>query len=584
MDGQPRPARFGEFARTGIGCAVWLGVIDASRALDLIGPMNERWVTMGIAIVLDGLLLGLAAAAALKVVARFTPPNLVDLVFDKTRALAYASMVIAPVVGSWIAVVGAGEPTAPSASAQPNVLLISIDTLRADHLSAYGYERTTSPNIDALAREGTLFKDAYSHSTWTLPAHASMFTGLDPVAHNVLTREDRVQYFHHTLTERLVEDGYDTAAWVGTRRWGYMGGGYGFAAGFSRYEHWPHPKRYRSSRIARAIDQWVHVNLERGVGNASDQVDAIISWLSVDRSKPFFAYAHFYDVHSKTAELPYEAPPPFLDQFCPGALDDFEFCDDGVCATDRLLEIVRRHKPALTASELDVTRCLYDGGIAYIDSEVGRLFDALRHHGLYENTLIVVTSDHGEGFFEHASPLHITLHNEVTHIPLIIRGPGLMAGKRATGNVRQSDFAPTILSLLGSQQTRDLQGQSFADVLTQWNATVERPVLALDRNMGGFLLRSGDYSLIQYPSANALDGMITRELYDHSKDPLQTRSQASERPAVLNRMFEQLAAMKDRGREIRDRLSEGGTVEAVVVSDEARAELRALGYIDEESD
>jgi hypothetical protein len=97
-------------------------------------------------------------------------------------------------------------------------------------------------------------------------------------------------------------------------------------------------------------------------------------------------------------------------------------------------------------------------------------------------------------------------------------------------------------------------------------------------------LRSGDYSLIQYPSANALDGMPTRELYDHSKDPLQTRSQASERPAVLNRMFKQLEAMKDRGRAIRDRLSEGGTVEAVEVSDEARAGLRALGYIEDESD
>jgi len=554
-------------------------VIEATWALQAIGPLADRIATMAVTVVVDGLAFGACALALGPILWRFRSPETEDPPVSPPAPLWICLSLVG--LGLGVAVFGAlnrGEkPTY-----RPHVVLISIDTLRADHLSSYGYERETSPRLDALARKGVLFTDATSHSTWTLPSHVSMFTGLNPAAHGVLARDHRIQPFHHTLAERLREAGYATSAWVGTRHWGFVGADYGFAAGFDRFLHAPHPRRFRSARLLRAFDAWWLQGVARGVGNAHDQVTAAIQWIDVEREEPFFAFLHFYDVHSKEARLPYEAPEPFREMFCEGDVDEVDLCDEGVCASERLLEIANGRKAHLDAREIEWARCLYDGGIAFVDREVGRLLDALEDRGLLEETVVIVTSDHGEAFFEHDYPLHSTLHHEITRIPLIVRAPDALAGKRATGIVRQIDLLPTILDYVGLPVGDDVQGRSLRPLLTDWHAMSDAEALAFDDGFGGVLLRSGSQALIRHPDARTLAGQPARELYDLATDPLQVHDQARSQQSAVAKLELRMAELMRESDALRQRQAEGQRRVDVEISEEAAAGLRALGYVIDE--
>lgn len=590
MDSQPAPAndataaagralaRAGRGARIGFALGVWFGLIEGALALRAIGPLVDRLGTMSLTILVDGA--ALAALAALG--AALLRVRGAESRSTGTHARVPAISLLSTLAfGLAFAAWGSSE-SGPNPTNRPHIVLVSIDTLRADHLSAYGYPKQTSPRLDALAREGVLFVDAMSHSTWTLPAHVSMFTGLDPAAHGVLAREHRIQPYHHTLAERLREAGYATSAWVGTRNWGFVGAVYGFDAGFDRFLHYPHPKRFRSARLLRAFDDLWHSTVERGVGNASDQITSVIHWLSLEHEAPVFTFVHLYDVHSKSAKLPYEAPPPFRDMFCEGDPGEVDLCDDGLCASDRLLDIARGWLEPMDEAEIEWARCLYDGGIRYADHEVGRLVDAIDALGIRDETIVIVTSDHGEGFFEHGYPLHSTLHQEVTRIPLIIRSPGAAVGKRASGVVRQSDLLPTVLDLAGLPIEGDVQGRSLVPLLTDWGATSNADVLAFDDGMGGVLLRAGSKTLIQYPASRKLEGRPDREYYDLSRDPTQKRNLERRENVTTGQLQLQMAARLRESAAIRERLEAGTRPSEVEISEEAAAGLRALGYVVDE--
>ncbi len=570
-----RAARALAAAQWGFAIGACGGLVEAALALPAIGPVVDRLATMVATVAADAAAVSPLAA----VVGLIAPlPNLGSnsgSVFSRPAMLLTLAALAA---GSTIAASGASF-RGPNPSGRPNILVISIDTLRADHLSAYGYPRKTSPNLDALAREGVLFVDATSHSTWTLPAHVSMLTGLDPAAHGVLARNHRIQPYHHTLTERLRAAGYATSAWVGTRDWGFVGSVYGFDAGFDRFIHFPHPRRFRSARLLRAFDErWLR-HVEGGVGNARDEVTNVINWVAVERDEPFFAFVHFYDVHSKEETLPYEAPPPFREMFCEGDVDAVDLCDDGVCATDRLLEIARGWKKPLDSEEVEWVRCLYDGGIAFVDHEVGRLLDAIRDFGILDDTIVVVTSDHGEAFFEHDYPLHSSLHHEITRIPLIIRAKGGIAGKRANGVVRQSDLLPTVLDLAGIPIEGEVQGQSLVPLLTDWNATSSEDALAFDDGFGGVLLRSGSKTLIQHAPARRLEGHAVREYYDLAVDPKQRANRERREGGTVASLQLRMADLMRESEALRQRLERDEMRTGVEITEEAEAGLRALGYV-----
>lgn len=572
-------------ARLGLAIGFWIGTADAAMVFGASGSLQDRLGTLGVALILDG-----AAASCLAVLAYGLFVGLMRLVGSSTRGggllkaarpIAIPALILAPLVGAATAVAyGSGSPSSGQTS-KPNLLLISIDTLRADHLSVYGYAVDTSPNLQLLARQGVLFEQAYSHSTWTLPAHVSLLTGQDPLTHGVITRNDRIQGFHQTLAELLAQKGYDTAAWVGTPAWGFVGADYGFDDGFDRYDHYPHPKRYRTTRIARWVDSQLLAGVDRGVGNARAQIDSVIGWLGISRTQPFFAFVHLYDLHSKWTRLPYEAPAPFRDQFCPGALQGIDFCEGQVCATDRLIEMAVGNQSPMSAEELRIAHCLYDGAIAFIDHELGRLFAEVDELGLADNTIVVVTSDHGEGFFEHQTPLHITLHEEVTHIPLIIKAPGALSGKRAMGIVRQSDIVPTLLELMGMKPHAEIQGQSLAKVMTDWRAILDLDVVALDDERGGTLLRVGPHTLIRHLASGRSAEKKMDELYDLSSDPGQQNNMVSSHPEIVARLERKMSELTENSRALGARFSLDDPRERVEISEAARAGLRALGYIEE---
>ncbi len=586
-DPQPEASALRRMTARAVALAQWgfvvggfVGVAEAAASLESIGPIVDRVGTMGVTVAVDAVA-GAGIAAVLGAITGLAmPPASTGMALRRGPALLLAATAV---IGTAFAAIGASD-RGTNPSNHPHILLISIDTLRADHLSAYGYGRETSPRLDALARQGVLFVDATSHSTWTLPAHVSMLTGLDPAAHGVLAREHRIQDYHHTLAERLREAGYATAAWVGTRDWGFVGSRYGFDEGFDRFEHFPHPKRFRSARLLREFDEWWLWHGEGGVGNARAEVTNVINWIAAEREQPFFAFVHFYDVHSKGARLPYEAPAPYRDMFCEGNVDEVEACDEGVCATERLLEIARGWKKPLDAEEIEWARCLYDGGIAFVDHEVGRLLDVLEDRELLDDMVVIVTSDHGEAFFEHRKPLHSTLHQEITRIPLIIRSPDAIAGKRANGVVRQSDLLPTVLELAGVEVVGEIQGRSLVPLLEDWHASSDAEVLAFDDSGGSVLLRSGTKTLIQRQTVRKLEGRPEREYYDLALDPKQEHNrQGREKKAVA----ELTLKMGERMREsdaLRKRLRGGEASVDVEIDKEVEAGLRALGYVVDENE
>jgi arylsulfatase A-like enzyme len=354
--------------------------------------------------------------------------------------------------------------TAASAPQRPNVLLISVDTLRADHLSSYGYERATSPQLDALASAGVRFEKAYSSSSWTLPAHITLLTGLPVSGHGVC--DDRlytrrtssgaaapVERRGHFLSELLEREGYRTA---GFYTWKYLEPQFGFGPGFETYERLGHtfysyePVWTEFQRLQELGDRdgmkalaAQHPKLfDPTTPSSAEVVDAGIEWIesvnAESAGEPFFAFLHLFDVHD-----PYTPPAPFDRMFDP----DYEGEIDGTRVTSKDSPVHADMAP----EDLAHLIALYDGEIAWVDSQLGRLFARLDELGLAENTIVAVVSDHGEEFFEHGAKTHRNnLHVETVHVPWILRWPdGLNAGTEVSVSVGLEDVAPTLYGLCG---------------------------------------------------------------------------------------------------------------------------------------
>jgi arylsulfatase len=291
-----------------------------------------------------------------------------------------------------VLVVASGCATKPPPE-PPGALLIVLDAAGARHLSAYGNARPTSPRIDRLAGEATLFERAYAQAPWTLPSVASLLTGRYPPAR----RQDRLIVSGQTLATRLRGAGVATAAFsenpLVTR-------GLGFDAGFDVFREY-FPKRLHDERPR---------DYPRVASDAT--VDDAIAWLRDHRGGPFFAYVHLLPPH-----CPYPAPPPFGGRFDP------DYAGDVRGVPDTLMRI-NDGQLAVTPRDLEHLRLEYEENLAFADHQVGRLLDAVDALGLRARTLVVVTADHGEAFREHGEMLHTTnLHDELLHVPLVVRFP-----------------------------------------------------------------------------------------------------------------------------------------------------------------
>jgi arylsulfatase A-like enzyme len=353
------------------------------------------------------------------------------------------------------------ETHAPPAGPWTNVILISIDTLRADRLGCYGYERPTSPVLDDLAANGARFARAISQAPWTTPSHMSLFTGLYPSEHGLNLgwaefrsfRDGRGGYRRlqpeiPTLAERLRAHGYRTLARTGG---GTVAGELGFARGFDEYLE---PKRGpRSGR-----------RLPRSKLRPELLAD-LVAWVESSRDAPFFLFFHTFEVHAPYLHA--ELARPLLDDAERAHLDRF-FTEP---LRGRPLEALREHLERGGLFRAEVTSAMYDSGIRHTDAFLGRLFAELRQLGLWERTLILVTSDHGEEFGEHDPERFYdahcrTLYDELLHVPLILHAPGLVPpGVVIDEVVELVDVAPTMLELLGLPAPEGISGRSLAALL-----------------------------------------------------------------------------------------------------------------------
>ncbi len=309
-------------------------------------------------------------------------------------------------------------------------ILISVDTLRADPLGCYGYERDTSPEIDSLAARGILFEQAYAQVPSTLESHMTMFTGLYPDEHGVAAPAGVLPPEIATLPELFRQRGFRTA---GFTEGGFVHGGYGFSRGFEQF-------RDDSLKIETDIER----TLDRGID--------FLQGLNGDER--FFLFLHTYSVHD-----PYFPQAELLRRFWPAERPDT------FAPTGPNLLAVNRGEMTVTARAVAFFEAAYDASIRYADQELGRFFDRLTRLGLDDEVTILLTSDHGEEFLEHGKLVHQQAFPETLHVPLLLLHPSITEPSRVSALVETVDIAPTLQSLAGLEAPLPLSGQSLLPLL-----------------------------------------------------------------------------------------------------------------------
>ena len=444
--------------------------------------------------------------------ARWVPLALTALLLSGAGLAAWHWM---PRHASSIGGVDLGALPAGTSRDRLNLLIVTLDTTRADRMGAYGNKDIETPTFDTLAREGTLFQQAVSVAPLTLPVHSSMFTGKFPPEHGV---RDNGGFFlgpeQLTLAEVLKSKGYRTggfiAAYVLDSKWGIN---QGFDTYFDKFDL----SETRAISLA-AI---------RRPGN--EVVDQALPWIAGAKGGPFFAWIHLYDAHS-----PYRPPEPFATKY--------------------------KDHP-------------YNGGIAFADSQVARVIRTLKDLGLYEKTVIMVMGDHGESLGDHGEAAHgFFIYNSTTHVPFAVRTPFSSTQHRIVGDpVRTVDVMPTALDLLGIAPPAGISGVSLVPLLT--GAKTELNLDAYSEAMYPLhhygwsdlhALRSGRYKVIDAPRP---------ELYDVDADPQEEDNLYSRRQQLADRMISRLRSMENAFTKTE------AAIPAASVDPDARQRLAALGYV-----
>ncbi len=323
-----------------------------------------------------------------------------------------------------------------------NVILITISSLRADHVSCFGYERQSTPHLDRLGRKNVLFRNAFAASGWTMPAHGALFTALPPSAHGATHIDRTLGEGHQTLAEILTDNGYYCVGFCCSPR---LDAERGFGQGFHVFDDRSVAALLQVMEYERA--EAFDINRRR-TNNLIN--DAAITWLRNNRHAPFFLFVHYYDNH-----WDYVPPEPYRSLYDP----DYTGPLDGK-------QIAREPLYSNPPDERDIRHLIasYDGEIRQTDEDLGELLAALEDKGLFRNSLVIVLGDHGEEFYEHGHTSHHGIYDELIHIPLVISVPG--GPRRSTeALVSQVDVLPTILDYLGIPVPEACRGRSLRPVI-----------------------------------------------------------------------------------------------------------------------
>jgi arylsulfatase A-like enzyme len=409
----------------------------------------------------------------------------------------------------------------------PNLILITLDTTRADRMGFLGSKRGLTPNLDALAQQSVIFTRAYAQVPLTTPSHAALLTGIYPQFSHLEDLGMPLRKDLPYLPDLLRRHGYHTAAFIGADILDPKSGtAPGFDRGFDLYDTDFHDTQPGEDR---------YHSVERRAGDVADRA---LRWLSHHPQGPFFIWLHFYDPHD-----PYDPPSPFKERYAAAP---------------------------------------YDGEIAYTDSAIGSFLEALRQRGLYLNSVITIAADHGEAFGEHGEERHgMFLYDETVHVPLLLKLPAQkFAGRRVDPRVGLADIAPSLLQSAGVVAPASMQGQSLFPLLEAAPSAPDDKEKVPDRaiysessyahrHFGASELRSwraGKYLYVQAPK---------RELYDQSSDPEAVKNLASSAKAVADTLDAQLSGFRQK--------TSSAHAESAKLDPLVAEKLHALGYMASDS-
>jgi len=430
-----------------------------------------------------------------------------------------------------------------------NVILIVIDALRPDHLGFYGYERQTSPHIDALAQEGTVFKNCYSQATWSKPSVASMFTSLYGTMHGTVTYDGALPDEVTTLAEVLRSNGYITYGYVTNPHLKRL---YNFDQGFDFFDEFP----VRNTLYRAVLSELLLFKKMRERFRFPDRDSItvanrrILRWLKPYKNETFFMFIHYMDVHD-----PYQPPRPY----------------------DTMYPYIKGDKHSEEMS-------LYDGGIRFTDEHIGRLFAKLKSLGLYDKTLIIITADHGEAFGEHNNRKHgTTIYQEELKVPLIMRGPRFNSqGRVVEKQVRSIDIMPTVLDVLEIPCDIHLEGNSLLSLLDGENKQGVDPwkYIYIDHNQNNYFILKGiiednkwKYIVSEQAGKGDVETMVREELFNIADDPLEKNNVIEHERAILETMRSKLDFYKKYCSERKISTSRRK------LDSETIKQLKALGYM-----
>jgi arylsulfatase A-like enzyme len=463
-------------------------------------------------------------------------------------------------------------PVAARAGDQrPNVILISLDTVRADHLSVYGYGRETTPGLKRLAARSTVYTRALATSNFTLPSHASMLTGLSTIHHGARDAQQTYRVVYPisprvtTAAEALAREGYLTGAVVAN--FAYLVPEFGFGRGFASYQVLElRTLKTGRSYLLRELVADVLMTLRKDADGTFERGETVTAQVQqfLDTAagrQPFFLFVNYMDAHH-----PYRPPAPYDTRF-PGKDASFDWS-----AFPALVEEVSRSRTrGLRESERQHLLSQYDGALAYLDDQLERVFSHLRALGVFDNSLIIITSDHGEAFDENGIMVHGTsLYDHQIHVPLIVKYPNASMGAIEAAAVSGADVMPTILDVAGVPPVAALDGRS----LRRLAPGDTRPVisesykphparLTWDGHLTELALSAGSLKLILRADGG-------EELYDLSSDPVE-RTNLIGRRSLPEGWAATLGQVLGEAR----RLAEP----SFVMDPAAEQRLRSLGYI-----
>ena len=438
-----------------------------------------------------------------------------------------------------------GQRYQPQSSKRPNIVLISLDTLRADSLSCFGYHRVTSPWMDEFFRDrGVIFSHIEAPSTWTLPSHVGLFLSQFASRHGVNTSFQAIPAKDMTFAEWMADQGYETAAYVDR---GFLHSRYGFHQGFHRFD-------------------------QKG-GGFSSIIPRCLEWMDTrDQTSPLFLFLHSYDIHT-----PYDPPHPFRERFLDENMKP-KFAELTI-PNHPVFQAANKGEIELVEEDIDYCRALYDAQVVYVDHCLKKFFEKIERRRLLENPMVIVFSDHGEGFAEHGLWDHgWSVYEELTRVPLLIRFPDdRFAGTKVDRRASLIDIPPTVVDMMGCPPPEDWQGVSLLPTIGETGVETERRVYSEIPNLAAMYRSDLKHIHNQGPLMTARGTVRDRiEVYDLEEDPGETRNLVHNTSDNATGEVERMTKALDLMIELR---KGEGSIESTNLDPEAVRELQALGYL-----